>query len=64
MRMMLTPKCDLCGERIVVPEEPQTVADLFPAMIGFEFEDGTMINVCRDCMDKLGESYGSSGKDI
>ena len=46
-----TPKCDKCGKRM-----PILPTDMTPAMVGFELEDGKVINLCRKCIMELGKA--------
>ena len=48
--MMLTPKCAKCKQ-----QKPIIPDSIIPAMVGFEMEDGKIINICSDCLAKLGE---------
>lgn len=48
-RMAMTPKCDNCGNKEFIRED-----DELPAMLGFQTKDGKVINVCRNCLIKLG----------
>ena len=47
----LTPECSRCGKRL-----PILVTDKLPAMVGFEMEDGSVINLCRNCIMDLGRA--------
>ena len=47
----MTPKCDRCHHRLIM-----TPADKFPAMVGFQLEDGNVINLCRNCIEDLGRA--------
>lgn len=44
-------KCVECGKEF----EPGNRPDGLPNGIGFELEDGTILNYCADCLIKLGE---------
>ena len=44
-------KCDMCGKLF----EAGNRADGTPNGVGFEFEDGTMLNVCSECIAKTGD---------
>lgn len=49
--MILMPiKCDSCG-KVFFPGEK----DGLPNGVGFQLEDGTTYNVCRECIEKIGE---------
>ena len=50
-KIELTPKCKRCGHRLAISPN-----DRLPAMVGFELEDGTVINLCRDCLMDLGKA--------
>lgn len=56
--IMLTPKCMCCGERY-----PISPNDRLPAMVGFELEDGNVINLCRDCLMDLGKEKAQGRED-
>lgn len=47
----MTPKCKKCGNRY-----PINYADKYglPTMLGFKQKNGTQINVCFKCIQKLG----------
>lgn len=40
-------KCDICGKRI---DKKEKRTDGLPAGVGFELEDGRIINLCTDCV--------------
>ena len=40
-------KCDICGKKIDMREKR---TDGLPAGVGFELEDGSIVNVCTDCI--------------
>ena len=40
-------KCDFCGKKIDMREKR---ADGLPAGVGFELENGRIINLCTDCI--------------
>lgn len=40
-------KCDICGKRIYTSERR---LDGLPVAVGFELEDGRIINVCTECV--------------
>lgn len=44
-KIQVTPKCTICG--LVYPLYP---GDDLPSMVGFETQDGNIINVCRACL--------------
>ena len=48
-KKMYTPPCDACGQKKVICP----FSDI-PAMVGFQMEDGKVINLCSDCLKKLG----------
>ena len=50
-KVMLTPECKRCKNRL--PIRPW---DTIPAMCGFKLEDGTVINLCRNCIMDLGKA--------
>lgn len=52
-----TPECDRCGVR-----KELSYKDEIPPMVGFEFQDGKMLNLCCDCISFLGELV-QSGND-
>lgn len=43
-------KCDNCGNEFEIGNRP----DGIPNGIGFQFEDGTVFNICTDCIIKTG----------
>lgn len=44
-------KCEMCGKEIV----PGNDENGLPNGVGFELEDGTMLNVCSECIAKTGD---------
>lgn len=44
-------KCDECGNYFTPGEDARG----FPNGVGFEMADGTMRNVCRECIESFGE---------
>ena len=40
-------KCDICGKKIYMKEKR---LDGLPVAVGFELEDGRIINVCTECV--------------
>ena len=57
-KIELTPKCTRCRQRF-----PMSGNDRLPAMVGFELEDGTVINLCRDCIMLLGRAKQEGWED-
>lgn len=51
-------KCEMCGKEII----PGNDENGLPNGVGFEFEDGTMLNVCSECICKVGENADEFGK--
>lgn len=49
MRNRFTPKCTHCGKRYPVGNTHG-----IPNMVGFELENGRTINICQECLMKLG----------
>lgn len=45
-------KCDKCNNNISDTIER---ADGLPNGVGFQLEDGRLINICADCINKLGK---------
>lgn len=45
-------KCDMCGKEII----PGNDENGLPNGVGFELEDGTMLNVCSECICALGDN--------
>lgn len=59
-RLLLTPTCDICGDRMLIPElylEDDSVDDMTPAMLCFVLEDDTELKVCRNCLRKANDEY-------
>lgn len=54
----MTPECMRCRKRL-----PISPNDRLPAMVGFELEDGKVINLCRDCLMKLGKAKEQGTED-
>lgn len=52
-------KCDICGKKIDMREKR---IDGLPAGVGFELEDGRIINVCTDCV--LAEDFRGRIKNL
>lgn len=52
-------KCDMCKKII---DTDKARPDGTPNGVGFEFEDGTMLNVCSECICKVGENADEFGK--
>jgi len=50
-------KCNECGKRFVAGNR----ADGIPNGVGFVLDDGTVVNVCSDCLIKIGQE--KEGKD-
>lgn len=50
IKMKTTPPCDKCGQRVILKARGQR----HPAMVAFEMEDGSMLNLCHSCLCKLG----------
>ena len=51
MKIALTPKCMDCGERVPIGNDK----DGIPNMVGFQMEDGKVINICSKCISKVGQ---------
>lgn len=49
-KMMMTPKCKKCGKRYPIGNLPNGV----PAMIGFQLKDGSVMNICGNCICDVG----------
>ena len=54
----LTPKCRCCGNRFAPSPN-----DKEPIMVGFELEDGTVINLCRYCLKRLESAQEQGNAD-
>lgn len=52
-------KCDICGKKIDMREKR---TDGLPAGFGFELEDGSIVNVCTDCV--LAEDFMGRIKNL
>ena len=50
-KVEMTPECMRCGQSFPICDN-----DRLPAMVGFELEDGTVINLCRYCIMDLGKA--------
>lgn len=50
MQRNLTPPCSKCGKSKIIDMNAA-----LPAMVGFQMEDGSIINLCSDCLMKLGQ---------
>lgn len=51
-------KCEICGKEF----EPGNRPDGLPNGVGFELVDGTIYNVCADCIIKHGREVKEGGK--
>lgn len=47
---MKIPKCDICGR--IPPAEWEGDETGLPVMVGFQLENGVVLNVCRECVMK------------
>lgn len=56
LKKMKKFKCSDCGKYIY----PGQREDGLPAGVGFRLADGSIINVCSDCIMKRGEEDGKS----
>ena len=57
-QQFITPKCRRCKRRYpIIPG-----AEL-PAMVGFVLEDGTKINLCKNCIEDLGRAKQNGTAD-
>ena len=56
-KYIITPECYYCGQRYQV--DPK---DSLPIMVGFELDDGKVINACRHCLIKLGEEKNENSE--
>lgn len=54
----ILPKCEKCGSRPF-----SMTSDGLPAMVGFELEDGTVINLCKHCLMDLGRAKESGNME-
>ena len=45
-------KCETCGKEIV----PGNDENGLPNGVGFELEDGSLLNVCSDCIAEVGRN--------
>ena len=45
-------KCDMCGKLFEAGNRP----DGTPNGVGFEFEDGSLLNVCSECIAEVGKN--------
>lgn len=55
-RIIWTPECKRCKKRL-----PMNPHDRIPAMVGFVLDDGTKLNICRNCLEDLGK-YKEQGR--
>lgn len=46
---MMTPKCNDCGKRYPIGN-----TNGMPNMVGFQLEDGQVLNLCYKCLIKMG----------
>ena len=60
MNTKLTPKCKKCGHRF--PLGFDDGCDL-PIMVTFQLEDGSKVNMCRDCLIDLGKAKENGTED-
>lgn len=44
-------KCDNCGNEFEIGSRP----DGLPNGIGYQLQDGTIYNICTDCVIKIGQ---------
>lgn len=49
--IQMTPECKKCKKRYLMNPH-----DRLPAMVGFKMEDGSVINICRGCLEELGRA--------
>ncbi len=54
----MTIKCNECGKEISPVE-----TNGLPNGVGFELEDGTIWNVCAECLVKISETLERVGKN-
>lgn len=54
----MTPECKKCKQRYIMNPH-----DALPAMVGFKMEDGSTINICRGCLEKLGKAIEQDKSD-
>ena len=52
-------KCSVCGKNF----KPGNTSNGLPNGVGFELEDGTMINMCQKCIIELGK-LSDRDKDV
>lgn len=45
-------KCDMCGKLFEAGNRP----DGTPNGVGFHLEDGSLLNVCSECVEKTGDN--------
>ena len=50
MKTMITPKCKNCKKKFMV-----SGFEGHPVMLGFKLASGKTINLCYDCLSKLGQ---------
>ena len=50
MKTMVTPKCKNCKKQFIVSRFEE-----HPVMLGFKLASGKTINLCYDCLCKLGQ---------
>lgn len=52
-------KCDNCGKEF----EPGNRPDGIPNGIGYQLQDGTIYNICTDCIIKIGQELAEQKGD-
>lgn len=57
--MKKTPKCDKCGKRYFINHPTGGV----PVMLGFQLEDGSVLNYCYKCIEEIGKESASFRSD-
>ena len=59
MKTMMTPVCKNCRNRFIIAGFRSN-----PAMLGFKLANGKTINLCYDCICKLGQMPEDEKEDF
>ena len=59
MKVKFTPPCSACGKRETIGN-----TDGMPNIVGFVCDNGQTINLCRECIIKLGGMNEEEKKDF
>lgn len=59
--MKKTPACSKCGKRYLLNHP---TPDNVPVMVGFELEDGTVLNYCYRCIVEQTDIYNQISENI